>query len=249
MPAQEAVVFEDVRVNEPAIREIREAWPGGPLRRYLFSESADSSAVGRFDLKAGGSFYAIGRGGGLSGRGANLLILDDLLKDHEEAHSSTIRAGLHEWFASVAYPRLQPDGAIVYVATRWHADDLGGKLLREQGNEWVTISMPAVAETDETFRRAGEALWPERYPLPVLEEIKKSIGSAAFVSLYQQRPVASGGAVFKSAWFQTYRDIPPSFKKVLQSWDTVFQAKTTSDYSVCTTWASPNWLLSASRLA
>src|SRR5215472_9447786 len=157
----------------------------------------------RFSLTAGGSYYAVGRGGPITGRGAHLLLVDDPLKDAEEARSETIRRGLHEWYASVAYTRLQAGAAIVLIQTRWHEDDLAGWLLREHSQEgWEVVSLPAVAERDEDFRREGEALWPEEFPLRVLEQIRQAIGSAAWTSLYQQRPAAAEGAIFKRTWFE-----------------------------------------------
>jgi predicted phage terminase large subunit-like protein len=189
----------------------------------------------RFDLTSGGSYFAAGRGAAITGRGAHLMIIDDPLKDRDEAYSDAIRRGLHEWFASVAYTRLQPGGAIILVCTRWHEDDLAGHLLREQVGDWDVISMPAIAEEDDAFRKQGEALWPAKYPLAVLEEIRASIGGAAWASLYQQRPSAAEGAVFRREWWRTYHDHPP-FRRIVQSWDTAFKANETNDYSACTTW-------------
>ena len=122
------------------------------------------------------------------------------------------------------------------VQTRWNEDDLAGWLLSEHPEEkWHILSLPAVAEEDDTFRRAGEALWPDRYPLSVLQQIRAGIGGSMWSALYQQRPSAAEGAIFKREWFQTYDTAPP-FKRKLQSWDTAFKANRTSDYSVCTTW-------------
>jgi len=224
-----------------------------PRHQAIFPEcqlAADSSSVGRFDTKAGGSYYAVGRGGALTGRGGNLVVVDDPLKDREEANSETTRRGLHDWWNSVLYTRLQPGGAIVLVQTRWHEDDLAGRLLREQPGEWTVISLPAIAEVDEGWRKAGEALWEKQYPLTTLEQIRTAIGSSAFVSLYQQRPVPAGGGVFKREWFGTYRETPPSFKKVVQSWDTAFKKGIENDYSgVHDLGRNPKWLLLAARLA
>jgi len=101
---------------------------------------------------------------------------------------------------------------------------------------WVVVSLPAIAEVDESFRRAGEPLWPERFPLPDLQRIRKSVGSAAWAALYQQRPAAAEGAIFKRDWIRTYRDVPNSFQKIVQSWDTAFKTGTENDFSVLTTW-------------
>ncbi len=209
------------------------------FHRAIFPEfrlADDSTSMRRFNTTAGGSYYAVGRGGALTGRGADLLILDDLLKNMEEAHSEPIRRGLYEWYASVARTRLQPGGAIVLISTRWHEDDLAGRLLGQQGGEdWQVSSLPAIAEVDESFRRAGEALWPTKYPLEALEETRGEVGSATFVSLYQQRPAAAEGAIFKREWWRYYRE-PPTFKRIVQSWDTAFKSGAENDFSVCTTW-------------
>jgi len=211
-----------------------------PLHRTVFPNcrlADDAASMRRFNTLAGGSYYAVGRGGPITGRGADLLILDDLLKDREEAQSEAIRRSLREWYAHVAYPRLQPGAAIILIATRWHEDDLAGWLLNEHANEnWVVVSLPAIAEVDESFRRAGEALWPERFPLLDLQRIRRSVGSAAWAALYQQRPAAAEGAIFRRDWIRTYHDLPSSFQKIVQSCDTAFKTGAENDYSVITTW-------------
>lgn len=210
-----------------------------PIHQVLFPTcrlADDAASMRRFNTLAGGSYYAVGRGGPITGRGAHLLVLDDLLKDREEAQSETVRRNLHEWYAHVAYTRLQPGAAIVLIQTRWHEDDLAGRLLNDNANEnWVVISLPAIAEVDESFRRAGEPLWPEKFPLLDLQRIRHTIGSAAWASLYQQRPSAAEGAIFKRDWMRTYRDLP-KFQKIIQSVDTAFKAGAENDYSVVTTW-------------
>jgi predicted phage terminase large subunit-like protein len=213
-----------------------------PLHQAIFPAcrlSPDSTSLRRFDTTRGGSYYAVGRGGPITGRGADLLILDDTLKDREEARSETIRRNLHEWFSSVAFTRLTPNGAIVLIATRWHEDDLTGWLLREHAEEgWELLNLPAIAEaSDPLGRTEGEALWPSRYPLDALESIRRQIGGAAFASLYQGRPAAAEGCVFRRAWFRTFRDLPTSIKRIVQSWDTAFKTGAENDFSVCTTWA------------
>ncbi len=214
---------------------------GDPLHQSIFPGfrlAEDSTSMRRFNTAAGGSYYAVGRGGPITGRGAHLLIIDDPLKDREEAQSETVRRNLHEWYTNVAYTRLQPGAAIVIVQTRWHEDDLAGRLLREPGSDWEGVSLPAIAEANESFRRAGEALWPEKFPLGVLEQIRIAVGGATWASLYQQRPAAAEGAIFKREWVRTYREAPASFKKVVQSWDTAFKTGAENDYSVVTTWGT-----------
>jgi predicted phage terminase large subunit-like protein len=198
--------------------------------------SGDSGSMHRFNTTSGGSYFAVGRGAAITGRGAHLLLIDDPLKDSQEARSDAVRRELQSWYSNVAYTRLQPQAAIVIIQTRWHTDDLAGWLLREHFEErWEVINMPALAEEDESFRKTGEALWPSRYSLDSLETIRRAVGGAAWQSLYQQRPVAAAGAIFKRDWWKSYTD-PPHFNFVLQSWDTAFKTGTENDYSVGTTW-------------
>jgi predicted phage terminase large subunit-like protein len=164
------------------------------------------------------------------------LLLDDLLKDSEEARSESTRRSMHEWFQHVAYTRLAPGGALVMIQTRWHADDLPGRLLREHANEnWCVIDMAAIAEVDEDFRKAGEALWPEMYPLEILQMIRTAVGGSAWASLYQQQPSAAEGAVFKRERWRFFRE-RPAFKRIVHSWDTAFKTGAENDYSACTVW-------------
>lgn len=219
-------------------RQVRN-FVGSPIHHAIFPESRladDSTSLRRFNMTAGGSYFAVGRGGPITGRGAHLLLIDDPLKDAEEANSETIRRQLHEWYSSVAYPRLQPGGAVVLVSTRWHEDDLAGHLLRRDPRGWVVLSLPAIAEVDDSFRRAGEALWPEKYPIKELEEKRAVIGGRTFDSLYQQHPSKAEGAIFKREWWRYVREFP-AFRRIVQSWDTAFKTGAENDYSVCTTWA------------
>ena len=200
--------------------------------------SEDSTSVRRFNTTAGGAYFAVGRGGAITGRGAHLLLIDDPIKDREEANSETVRKALHEWYASVAYTRLMPGGAIIIIQTRWHEDDLAGWLLREHANEnWDVLCLPAIAEQDEGFRKEGEPLWPEQFPLPELERIRAAIGGRAWASLYQQRPAAADGVIFKRDWWQFFSlPLTVTFDQIVQSWDTAFKKGTENDFSVCTTW-------------
>jgi predicted phage terminase large subunit-like protein len=214
-----------------------------------FRLADDSTSMRRFSTTVGGSYYAVGRGGPITGRGAHLLLIDDPLKDAEEAHSEGIRRALQQWYSAVAHTRLQPGGAVVLISTRWHEDDLAGWLLREHPSGWDILSLPAIAEVDESFRRAGDALWPEKYPLDELEKIREVIGSSAWSSLYQQRPAAAEGAVFKREWWRHFRE-QPFFKRIVQSWDTAFKTGAENDFSCCTTWGladSGYYLLSCWR--
>ncbi len=208
--------------------------------KATFSElgvAEDSNSMKRFVTTAGGAYYAVGRGAAITGRGADLLLVDDPLKDADEARSENIRHSLHEWFGSVAYTRLQPQGAIVLIQTRWHHDDLAGWLLREHGDEgWNVLSLPAIAEVDGDGRREGEALWPRRFSAEALRGIRAAVGGSAWSALYQQRPSAVEGEIFKREWWKRYTELPPKFRRIVQSWDTAFKTGKENDFSVCTTW-------------
>lgn len=196
----------------------------------------DSNAVHRFGTLLGGNYYAVGAGGPITGRGANLLLIDDPIKSREQAYSVAERRSLQSWYESTAYTRLQPGGAIVVIATRWHEADLTGWLLKEHASEgWKLISMPAIAEENEGWRDEGDALWPSQFPLETLDRIKEAIGTQAWLSLYQQRPVAEEGAVFHRDWWRTYTN-PPECRTVTFSLDTAFKATESADYSVIEVW-------------
>jgi hypothetical protein len=124
---------------------------------------------------------------------------------------------------------------IVVVQTRWHEDDLAGRLSREHPADWDILSQAAIAEADDAFRKTGEALWPEKFPLHVLEQIRAEVGGAAWTSQYQQQPAAAEGAIFKREWWRSFRE-QPAFTRIVQSWDTAFKTGCDNDFSVCTTW-------------
>jgi predicted phage terminase large subunit-like protein len=206
------------------------------LHTTIFPDSRvvdDSNAVHRFGLTRGGNYYAVGAGGPITGRGADLLLIDDPIKSREDANSAAFRRGLQSWYESVAYTRLQPGGAIVLIQTRWHQDDLAGWLLREHASEgWDVVSLPAIAETGDALgREEGAPLWPEQFPLEVLERIREAIGTSAWLSLYAQRPVAEEGAIFKRGWFKTF-STEPELKRIVFSLDTAFKTGKQNDYSV-----------------
>ncbi len=211
-----------------------------PLHLAVFPESRiseDNAAVHRLGTTAGGAYYAVGAGGPIVGRGANLIILDDVLKDREAAYSSAARQSLRSWYESTLYTRLAPGGRLVVAGTRWHQDDLVGWLLREHAREgWNVLSLPAIAESNDPLGRAeGAALWPERFPLPVLERIREAIGSNAWLALYQCRPVAAEGAIFKREHFRSYSG-QPEFDRCVFSLDTAFKTGQSNDYSVIQVW-------------
>lgn len=198
--------------------------------------SADSNSMRRFSTTQGGSYYSVGRGGSITGRGADLLIVDDPIKDSEEARSPLIRHSLHAWYASVGYTRLQPQGAVVVIQTRWHHDDLAGWLLREHADEgWDVLDLPAIAEKNGDGRLEGEALWPERFSAEHLASIRRAVGGATWTALYQQRPTAEEGSVFRRDWWQRYSELP-TFTRIILSLDTAYKTGRSNDFSVCTVW-------------
>ncbi len=196
----------------------------------------DSNSMKRFTTTAGGNYFAVGVGASITGRGANLLLIDDPIRNREDARSEVVLRTLQGWFSTVAYTRLAPGGAVVVIQTRWSHNDLIGWLLREHGDEgWDYLNMPAIAEVDGDGRKEGEALWPERFDLADLKSKRSILGGADFEALYQGRPTAEEGAVFQRAWWRQYIEIP-NLKRIIQSWDTAFKTGSENDYSVCTTW-------------
>lgn len=199
-----------------------------------FGLDQSSKAVTRWQTAHGGTYFAVGVGGPLTGRGANVLLIDDPHKNRQEAESQTMRDRVWEWFTSTAYTRLEKGGVAIVIMTRWHEDDLVGRLLKS-GEHWDELILPAVAEKDEPFRSEGAALWPAKYDLPALAQIRETIGSREWASLYQQRPTAADGNVFQRSWVRYYRETPV-FTRIVQSWDTAFKTGRDNDKSACTTW-------------
>lgn len=185
-----------------------------------------------------GSYRSCGVGGGITGQGADILIIDDPLKDRADANSEKIRNTVWDWYTSTAYTRLSPGGGVIAMCTRWHLDDLIGRLIDASvsgaGDKFHVINYPAIAEFDEQHRKAGEALHPERYPVERLDAIRKTIGSRDWAALYQQHPVPDGGGVFKADWIRRWneRTLPPKFDQVLMSWDMTFKDSLSADFVV-----------------
>src|SRR6516162_490904 len=210
--------------------------------------SAQRQAVAEFETTAQGCRIATAVGGVLTGRGADIIIIDDPLKP-EEALSEAHRQAANEWFDHTLYSRLNDKhtGAIILIMHRLHEDDLVGHVVGQE--DWEIVRLPAIAEEDETFvvdsplgqrcfeRRRGEALHPAREPLPMLEHIRKTVGEYNFAGQYQQAPSPLGGGLVKAAWFRRYAaEEVPQFERIVQSWDTASKATELSDYSVCTSW-------------
>ena len=179
---------------------------------------------------SGGSWYrAMGRGGSINGRGAGLLVLDDMLKDDTEADSPAIREGLWDWYGSTAYTRLAPGGGILVVTTRWHEKDLVGKLLDAEtkgGDAWEVLNIPAIANNDEAWRKKGESYDPVRWPVEALERIKKAlllVNPRWWWALYCCAPRPEEGSKFKRSMFRRYagdpREVSRSAREIIMSVD------------------------------
>lgn len=179
--------------------------------------SGDNRAVSRWQTVSGGSYYAVGVGGALTGRGADVLLIDDPHKNRAEAESKVSRDTVWDWFRSTAYTRLEKGGSAVIIMTRWHEDDLVGRCLAS-GEPWRVLSLPAIAEHDEPERKAGEALWPDKYPVDALERIRTTVGEREWAALYQQRPAPIEGALFKPDRL-TLVDAEPAGMRWVRAWD------------------------------
>lgn len=166
--------------------------------------AADSQAANRWHTDKKGMYVAAGVGSSITGRGAHILLIDDPFKDRQEADSEINRRRVWDWYTSTAYTRLMPNGAIIVINTRWHDDDLSGKLLAEQengGDKWEVLSLKAI--DDE-----GNALWPEWYPIESLRKIQSVLPARDWNSLYQQNPIPDDGDYFKAAWIVDYEKAP-----------------------------------------
>lgn len=204
-------------------REVREIVTS-PEYRALFPAvklASDSQAKGRWHTDDGGVYVAVGVGGPITGRGAHLALIDDPIKNRQDADSEIVRESVWKWYTSTLRTRLMPGGAIVLVLTRWHEDDLAGRLLRAQdegGEAWDVVNLPAIADgqADPLGRAPGEALWPEWYPVSELDAIKRAVGPRDWLALYQQRPTAEDGDFFRREWFlERYTTPPPGLKVVI----------------------------------
>lgn len=184
--------------------------------------ASDGNRLGEWRTTAGGGLLATGVGGPLTGHGVSgLLVVDDPVKNRVEAESATMRERVWEWFNDVAYTRLERGGSVIVVMTRWHPDDLAGKLVRESG--WRYLRLPALDGN-------GGALWPSRFPAEKLAEIREQVGEYTWASLYQGEPRSRGGALFTDA--RTYDALPTEGCRVAIGIDCAYTAKKSSDYSV-----------------
>ena len=209
--------------------DFQKLFPGVTLR-------ADSKAAGRWNTNKEGEYFAIGVGGAVTGKGADLLIIDDPHSEQEaRSPDASVFDPVYEWYTSGPRQRLQPGGAIVIVMTRWHQRDLAGQILkashqRDGSDEWEVIQLPAILPS-------GNALWPEYWPLAELESLKAELPAAKWSAQYQQDPTAEEQALIKRDWWRKWEeDEPPVCEFLIQSWDTAFLKTERADYSACTTW-------------
>ncbi len=199
--------------------------------------SNERRAAEEWETNAGGGVRAVGVGAGVTGFGAGLIIIDDPVKSRAHAESVTIRENTADWFNDDIYTRLEPGGQIIIIQTRWHEDDLSGRLLREmkeseKSEEWEVVKIPALAETEDPLgREPGEALCPERFSAEDLDRIRTRIGSRSFESLYQQSPFPEEGSLFKRSWFRRYVDAPPAGLRWVRGYDLAVSTKTSADHT------------------
>jgi predicted phage terminase large subunit-like protein len=199
---------------------------------------ADSKAAGRWSTNANGEYFAIGVGGTVTGKGADLLIIDDPHSEQEAKlaqSNSEVFDQVYEWYTSGPRQRLQPGGAIVIVMTRWSKKDLVGRILqssidRDGNDDWEVINFPAILPS-------GKPLWPEFWSLEELESLRSELPPAKWNAQYQQQPTSEEGALIKREWWKSWEgERPPNCEFTIQSWDTAFTKSERSDYSACTTW-------------
>jgi len=197
------------------------------------SLATDAKASGRWSTNGGGEYYAVGVGGALAGRGADLAIIDDPVSE-QDALSVSALDNIYEWYTSGPRQRLQPGGAIIIVMTRWSIRDLTAKVLQKQNekgaDQWEVVEFPAIMPS-------GNSLWPEFWSLEELESVKASIPVGKWNSQYMQNPTAEEGAIVKREWWNIWEhDEPPYCSYVIQSYDTAFSKSDRADYSAITTW-------------
>lgn len=197
--------------------------------------SRERTAAVDWETERGGGLRAVGVGGGITGHGGQLVLIDDPIKNREEADSATYRERVWDWWRDDLYTRLEPGGAIILILTRWHQDDLAGRILTsEDAPNWTVVRLPALAEADDPLgRQVGEALCPQRYDVAALERIRLVLGEPSFAALYQQRPMPAEGGLFKASWFAqciAEAEVPP-LAALVRYWDKAASASK-GDYTV-----------------
>lgn len=195
----------------------------------------DARAKGRWMTKEDGGYTAVGVGGSITGRGADVFVIDDPVKNREEAESEVMQKKCWDWFTSTAWTRLSPHGVVFIIMTRWHRYDLVGRLLDDKDLAPLckVIRFPAIAEEDESCRKAGEALWPVRYNLDALKKTRLLVGAYDFASLYQQTPILSEFQEFKPHYFKkrTQSEVDRLRTRKFLTIDTALSKKASADYT------------------
>lgn len=226
-------------------RKVRNLIDRGDYQKIFpnLSLSADSKAAGRWATSGGGEYFAIGVGGAIAGKGADLFVIDDPHSEQDaiigESNPEVYNKVL-EWYEGGPRQRLQPGAAIIVVMTRWSLRDLTGQLLKKQlsettGDKWEIIELPAILPATET--KPERPIWPQYWKLEELLRTKASIPVSKWNAQYQQKPVSEEGALIKREFWQDWESgEKPKFDAIMQSWDTAFTTGTRSDYSACTTW-------------
>jgi predicted phage terminase large subunit-like protein len=196
----------------------------------------DQKAAGKWSTGAGGQYYAVGVGGALAGRGADLFVIDDPHSEQDiKANSRATFDNAWSWFQTGPLQRLMPNGAIIVIMTRWSLVDLTGRLVdfnikNPLSDQWEVIQLPAILPS-------GKSLWPEQWPVDLLEAKKLQMDPRYWNAQYMQEPTSDVAAMIKRGdWRIWEHDDPPNCEYIIQSWDTAHETKTTSDYSACTTW-------------
>lgn len=200
---------------------------------------ADAKAAGKWVTSEGGQYFAVGVGGNIAGRGADLCIIDDSSSEQDFIRSlggdTTSFDSAFQWYQSGPRQRLQPSGVICIVLTRWHKRDLAGRLIQKMAEkpgveDWEIIEFPAILPS-------GEPLWPEFWSLKELEATRESLSVQQWSAQYLQNPISETAAIIKREWWKRWEDDkPPECEFIIQSWDTAFEIKEASDYSACTDW-------------
>jgi predicted phage terminase large subunit-like protein len=210
-----------------------------PSSPFEVRVAQDSSAANRWDTSVGGRVVAAGVGGSMTGFGAHLLVIDDPVKDREQADSETYRKKAWDWYTEVARTRLMKGGRQLLMMTRWHEDDLAGRILNSAGaGDWFVLTLPLFAvENDALGRSPGELLWPEG-ELPVPSVARGEISSRAFSALYQQSPEPSEGLMFKREWLANRWSVLPTLTKVILTVDGAWKTGVSNDFSAMALWGT-----------
>lgn len=202
---------------------------------FNISLKDDEQSKAKWKTNKGGSYTSVGVGGAVTGRGANVLIFDDPIKNREDAESETYRQKVWDFFTSTAFTRLEPSGVVVVILTRWHVDDLAGRILQNEELKKRTkiIHLPALALRDEDYRKQGEPLWPERFSVEALSEIRSTIGPYDWEALYQGSPVLTESQEFKPEWYRYIgeEELKPKQTRNILTVDPAMSKKAQADWT------------------